>query len=213
MAVFTEELTSGSKKHQLNFSLPTHFAGNGNGRVKGFGDVQIEYNYALIGNNTSRLTISPGIGLNLPTGSARKEWGADSVGVAFKVPVSMMLAKRFVFNSVVEVAFTKSARNPSGERADTIDYEIGQSFVWFAKPKLNFLVEAVWERSQEVVGQVLKEYEREFVISPGVRWAYIFENDLTVLPGVAVPLGVGPNRGENRIFFYISFEHSIRKER
>lgn len=26
-----------------------------------------------------------------------------------------------------------------------------------------------------------------------------------------VPVGIGPSRGENGIFFYISFEHSLRK--
>jgi hypothetical protein len=81
----------------------------------------------------------------------------------------------------------------------------------FAKPKLNFLIGAVWERSQEVIGQDLKEYEREFLISPGMRWAYIFKNGLIVSPGVAVPIGIGPSRGENGIFFYISFEHSFRR--
>jgi len=59
----------------------------------------------------------------------------------------------------------------------------------------------------------LKEYEREFFVSPGVRWAYVLKNSLIVSPGVAVPIGIGQSRGENGIFFYLSFEHLLRKER
>lgn len=211
--VFTEELPLGSEKHQLSISVPSQLVGNGAEKYKGLGDVEIEYNYGLFGGNTSRVTVSPGFGLSLPTGSARKELGAGGIGFSFKVPVGVMLTKRFASNSSFEVSYTKSARNDEGARANLFGYEIGQSFVWFARPKLNFLLEAVWEREQEVVGPGLKESEREFLISPGVRWAYAFKNGLIISPGVAVPVGVGPSRGEKGIFFYLSFEHSFRKER
>ena len=210
---FNEELPLGSEKHQLSITLPAQLVGNGTEKYKGLGDVQFEYGYSILGDSTTRVTISPGIGLTLPTGNARKELGAGSTGVSFKLPVSVMLTKRFASNSTFETTFTKSARNAEDERANTFGYEFGQSFVWFAKPKLNFLVEAVWESSQEVIGQGLKEYEREFLISPGVRWAHVFKSGLIVSPGVAVPIGIGPSRGEKGIFFYISFEHSLKKER
>lgn len=130
----------------------------------------------------------------------------------FKVPVGVMLTSRFGSNSSAELTYTKSAKNSEGERADTIGYEIGQSFVWFAKPKLNFLVEAVWERSQEVIGHRSVKDEHEFLVSPGVRWAWVFKNGLIVSPGVAVPIGIGPSTGERGIFFYIAFEHLFKKE-
>lgn len=211
--VFSEELPLGSEKHQLTVSLPSQLVGDGAEKYRGFGDVEIEYNYGLFGDSASRVTISPGFGLSLPTGSARKELGADGTGFSFKVPVGMMLNKRFASNSVFEATYTKSARNDEGERADTFGFEVGQSFVWFAKPKLNFLVEAVWEREQEVIEHGLKEYENEFFISPGARWAHTFGSGLIVSPGVAVPIGVGPSRGEKGIFFYLSFEHGFKKER
>ena len=49
-------------------------------------------------------------------------------------------------------------------------------------------------------------------ISPGIRWAYNFKNGLQIVPGIGVPLGVGPSAGETgRALFYLSFEHPFRK--
>ena len=148
----------------------------------------------------------------MPTGNTQKELGFGAAGYSAKVPVSVMITNRFQSNSTFEAAFTSQAKNAEGDRANLRGYEVGQSFVWLAKPRLNLLVEAVWEKSQKVAGQNLKEYEEEFFVSPGVRWD-VFKNGLTVIPGVGVPFGIGASRGERGIFFSIAFEHSIKKER
>jgi hypothetical protein len=49
------------------------------------------------------------------------------------------------------------------------------------------------------------------LLSPGIRWAYNFKNGLQIVPGVAVPFGVGPSSGEKGVFLYLSFEHPYRK--
>ena len=48
-------------------------------------------------------------------------------------------------------------------------------------------------------------------VSPGVRWSHDFDNGLQIVPGVAVPIGVGPSSGEKGIFVYLSFEHPFKK--
>ncbi len=48
-------------------------------------------------------------------------------------------------------------------------------------------------------------------LSPGIRWAYNFNNGLQIVPGIGVPLGVGPSDGEKGVFLYLSFEHPYRK--
>lgn len=210
---FTEEAPLWSDKHQLSLSIPANLTWNNAGDHRGFGDVQLEYNYGLIGSSSSRITVSPGIGLTLPTGSWKKELGAGGPAVSFNLPVGVMLGKRFGSNSAFEITYTRSAKNEDGDKADTLGYEFGQSFVWYAKPKLNFLIDAVWERSQEITGPGSKKNENEFMVSPGVRWAYVLKNGLVISPGVAVPAGVGPSRGEYGVFFYLSFEHLIGRGR
>lgn len=159
---FTEEIPLGGEKHQLSFSLPAQMVRDGADGIRGFGDTKFEYSYFLYGSNSSRITIAPGFGLTIPTGNSRKELGAGASGVSFKIPVSVMLSKRCASNSTFETTFTKSARNHEGERAYVTDFEIGQSIVWFAKPNLNFLIEAVWERNQEVIGDGLRKASRNF---------------------------------------------------
>lgn len=72
-AVFNEEIPLGSKKHQLSLSLPAQLVGNGPELYKGLGDARLEYNYGLIGDSDSRVTVSPGIGVSLPVGNSRKD--------------------------------------------------------------------------------------------------------------------------------------------
>ena len=211
-ADFTEEVTVGSEKNQVVFSIPAHLGGNADEQSKGFGDAQIEYSYGLYGDSKSRVTISPGIRLSLPLGNFRAGLRTGGSGGSFKIPVGVMLGRRFGSNSIYEMTFTHSARNTDGDRANTLNTEVGQSFVWFAKPRFNFFVEALWERSQEVTGRGSTANVRSLMISPAIRWVHECKNGLTISPGVAVPIGAGPSRGERNIFFYISFGHPLRKE-
>jgi hypothetical protein len=84
--------------------------------------------------------------------------------------------------------------------------------VWLAAPRFNVLVEAVWNNAATVTGFRQTKRENEVLINPGVRWAHNFKNGLQIVPGVAVPIGVGPSRGMRGIFFYLSFEHPLKKQ-
>jgi hypothetical protein len=88
---------------------------------------------------------------------------------------------------------------------------VGQSLVWFARPKFNVLLEAVWEKSKATNREGYNDIDSELFISPGVRWAHVFRNDLSIIPGVAVPIGAGSSRGNNRIFFSLAFEHRFQR--
>jgi hypothetical protein len=43
-----------------------------------------------------------------------------------------------------------------------------------------------------------------------VRAAVNLAGGLQVVPGVSVPIGLGPSRGERAVFFYLSLEHPFR---
>ena len=206
----SEEIPLGGAKHQLSVEIPWQFFKDEHG-YRGAGDAQIGYSYMLFGSNTSRVTVSPGVGLSLPTGDYRKELGRGAAGISFRLPVSAMIGKRFASNTTFETTYTRNAKHHHGERASVTDFEIGQNFVWYAKPKLNFLLETVWEREQEPGEHKYKHTEREFYVSPGVRWAHYFRKVL-IVPSVGFPIGAGPSRGERGIVFSIAFEHSFKKE-
>jgi hypothetical protein len=56
--------------------------------------------------------------------------------------------------------------------------------------------ETIFARSQSVVASSRTEWTSSLFLSPGIRWAYNFKDGLQIVPGVGVPLGVGPSAGE-----------------
>ncbi len=209
-SVVSQEWPVFSEKHQVSFSLPADLLMKRQNGNRGVGDLSLEYSYFLIGNNKSRVTVSPGFGFSLPTGSVARGFGAGGPGTSVKLPISVMLTRRFASNSTVELGRVSSANNAEGDRFHLWKYEVGQSLVWFARPKFNALLETVWEKSRATNRNGFKEMESELFISPGVRWAHVFHNGLSIIPGVAVPIGVGASRGNNRIFFSLALEHRFR---
>jgi len=80
-------------------------------------------------------------------------------------------------------------------------------------PNIQPLVETIYTREQDVVAKNSTEWRDDFVISPGVRMAFNFSSGLQIVPGVAVPIGVGPSSGDRGMFFYLSFEHPFTDNR
>jgi hypothetical protein len=210
-SVISQEWPVLSEKHQVSFSLPADLLVKRADGHRGVGDLTLEYSYALIGNNKSRLTVSPGVGFSLPTGSVAKGFGAGGPGTLVKLPISVMLSRRFASNSTVELRYVSSAENADGDHFHIWKYEVGQSFVWFAKPRFNVLVEAVWEKEKATNRSGFKEIDSDLFISPGVRWAHVFHNGISIIPGFAVPIGVGSSRGDQRFFFYFAVEHHFTR--
>lgn len=210
---FTQEWPVGGLKHQFSFTLPAQRVGpSSDGGSGGVGDVALNYRYQLIGNGDTAIAIAPRFTLLLPTGDERKELGTGGPGVQFNLPVSAALSRRLVSHWNAGATFTPSAKNSLGEKAGTDDYNLGQSFVWLAAPSFNVLLETAWNSSESVVGPRQTKREYELLINPGVRWAHNFRSGLQIVPGVAVPVGIGPSKGERGVFFYLSFEHPFRKQ-
>ena len=207
---FTEEIPAPNQKHQLSFTLPVQRTGGFPGSETGIGDVAINYRYQLVANK--KTAVAPRFSVLFPTGNFRKERGAGGIGFQFNLPVSVQFSRKFVAHSNAGLTLTPRARNIFGERARTVDYNLGQSIIWLAAPRFNILFETVWNNTEKVVGFRQTKRENEVLINPGVRWAHNFKNGLQIVPGVAVPIGVGPSRGERGIFFYLSFEHPFKKQ-
>ena len=204
---FTEELPIVSQKHQFSFTIPVVKAADFRA---GLGDLTLNYRYQLI--NNKKTAVAPRFSLLLPTGNAGQERGKGGVGFQFNLPVSVRLSRSFVTHTNAGFTFTPRAKNVLGERARTIDYNLGQSLVWLAVRRFNVLVETVWNNTKEVIARRRTMRENEVLINPGVRWSHNFRNGLQIVPGVAVPFGVGPSYGERGIFLYLSFEHPFKKQ-
>jgi hypothetical protein len=205
---FTQEWPVSSQRHQLSYTVPIVSTGRDAG--SGFGDVAIHYRYQLADGSRSGMLIAPRLSVILPTGDSRQGRGAGATGVQANLPVTFEHSPRFVSHWNAGATVTPSAKNASGDRATTLGYNAGGSMIWLALPALNFMLEAAWARDEVVSAPGARIAARSLFLAPGVRGAIDFPSGLQIVPGIAVPIGIGPSSGERELFLYLSFEHPFR---
>src|SRR5262249_17939708 len=103
-----------------------------------------------------------------------------------------------------------NARNSAGDRATASSYSGGASVIWLAHPQFNVLLESLFVRYQTIEGPNQTPWSNSVLLSPGVRWAFNLRAGVQIVPGIAVPVGVGPSAGQTGVFAYLSFEHPFR---
>lgn len=202
---FTQEWPAPAQRHQLSYTVAVLGAPD-NGR--GAGDLKLNYRYQALGAEGERLWMSPRITAILPTGDVGAGRGAGGVGVEVALPVSYEIGA-VVTHWDVGGSLTR-ARGLSGPRQSTRAVNLAASAVWLVTPTLNLMLETAWTRGESLDDTGIRSTTRDFLVSPGVRGAINFASGLQVVPGIAVPIGVGPSRGQRDVFLYLSFEHSFR---
>jgi hypothetical protein len=176
---FTQEWPVATQTHQLSYTIPVLRTGSGSG----LGDAAVNYRYQLRADD--RLSIAPRLSMVVPTGSAARGFGTGHVGTQVNLPVSVVLAPALV--SHWNAGATAVPRTPT-------TYNLGASMIWLARPTFNVMLEVTW---------VEQGGAHDFVVNPGIRWAYNFTSGLQIVPGVAFPDG-------KSTFLYLSFEHRFK---
>jgi hypothetical protein len=203
----TEEWPLRKQKHQLSLTLVATHANGYSG--SGWGDTFINYRYQLVGSGDTRLAIAPRFSLLLPTGSVSQDRGMGGTGIQVNLPLSFQLNKKFVTHWNVGTTWVPRAQNELHQRASSLGVNLGQSVVWQASNRFNALLETVWTSAPQVAGPGVTTPQQALYISPGVRWAHNFRNGLQIVPGIGMPVGVGPASGQVGMIFYLSFEHAF----
>ncbi len=200
---FTNEMPIKKQQHQFSYSIPVLKV---DGKTR-FGDVAVNYRYQIKGlKENAKVAIAPRFTVILPTGNYKIGTGAGAVGFQFNLPVSVKHSKKIVTHWNAGTTFTPNSRNSLGQRANTKGFNLGQSTVFLAKKTFNVFLETVWNYNENVVSRKKTEKEYSLLLNPGIRWAWNFKSGLQIVPGVSIPLGVGPSKGERGVFFYLSFE-------
>ncbi len=206
---FTQEWPfNPAPKHQLSYTL-TGLGSSGSGG--GIGDTALNYRYQLV--RTERLAFSPRVSFLAPTGDSRQGRGAGGAGVQFNLPFSAVLHPKLVSHWNVGATLVPNAKNPASDKAAVHGYNFGQSFIYLAHPRFNLMLETVFNSTEEVLAPQQTQRENSAFVSPGFRWAHNLKSGLQIVPGVAVPVGVGRSRGEVGVIFYLSLEHPFGKKK
>ena len=209
VSTFTQEWPVPDERHQLSFTLPWQRMDASLDGRRALGDVMLNYRYQLLGDGDAPIAVAPRLSLILPTGDEKQLRGNGALGYQANLPISVVLTKSFVTHWNLGATYTPKAKSALGDKADLSAWNIGQGFVWLAQPNLNAMLEFAFTSGEVVAGPGLKERVNSFYISPGLRFALNFRNGLQIVPGIALPIGVGPSKGERAIFLYLSFEHAM----
>jgi hypothetical protein len=203
---FTDEWAVLGQRHQLSTTIPLSRVRGDSASAWGLGDVALNYRYQAAGVDGGRVAIAPRVSIVAPTGRASRGLGAGAMSVQAMLPVSIATG-RFVNHLNAGVTRLASRASRTAEPSPRASYTLGHSLVWLARTRLNFLVETVWTSVDLADDAGIHTRERQMIVSPGVRWAYDLPHDLQIVPGVGLPIGVGPSRGDRSVFLYLSFEH------
>lgn len=203
----TDEWPLRSYKHQLSLTLSGTHAGDFQGSGAGWGDTAVNYRYQLVGNGETKVAVAPRVSALIPTGNHLLGRGYGGWGVQTNLPVSIQHSAHWVTHWNAGASWVPHAKDSANHTADVASVNLGQSVVWLAAPRVNLLVETLWTTAQQVAGPGKAVWSQDLYVSPGVRWAYNLRNGLQIVPGVAMPIGIGPCAGEKGAIFYLSFEH------
>lgn len=195
-------------RHQLSFTVPV--VGQ-QSAITQFGDIALNYRYQLVGNGEAKVAFSPRFSVLLPTGSSSSGTGAGGTGLQFNLPLSIVHSKKLTTHWNLGSTITPHQKNEVGDKASTAGVNLGQSFIWNFNHRLNGMLETVWNSAESVVARDKTVRQQSLLVSPGVRWSYNLKNGTQIVPGIGVPAGVGPSRGDWGILFYFSIEHPFSK--
>ena len=208
--LFTQEWPVGGVRHQLSYSVPLLRSENATGA--GFGDVRLNYRYQLVGDGDAAIAVAPRLTGILPVGNSRRGRGDGAPGLEAWLPGSFVLSDQVVAHANLGVTVIPRARNTNGARATKRNRAGGGSLVWLARPAFNVLLEALYQRSQDVAAADETTSNSIVTISPGIRWAYNFPSGLQIVPGIAVPINLDAGRTNRSVLLYLSFEHPFTRD-
>jgi hypothetical protein len=195
---FTQEWPFFGQTNQLSYTVPYTFNDDGNA----FDDVRLNSRWQALMESDHVPAFAPRFSLVLPTGDPDKGIGHDRPGYEINLPVSKIVSNRWTlhFNAGGSVF-------PDVHGHDLWNYNLGASAIYAVTRDFNLMLESVVNWDEDLDDRKRVDRTVSALISPGARYAFNLPNDLQIVVGAAVPVGLTPDSPEWGLFFYLSFEH------
>lgn len=196
---FTQEWPVFSQTHQFSYTVPYSFIKSDGHWNDGGGDVLLNYRFQAYLDEKTLTGFSPRFSLVLPTSD-----GNDTLGYQWMLPFSTTIGDRWFVHANAGLTYLP---NVSGH--DLLDYNLGASAIYCVNERLNFMLEWIGNWNETPADNGHLDHEFSSVISPGVRYAFNFENGSQLVVGAAVPVGLTGSAPDIGAFLYFSFEHFL----
>ncbi len=222
---FTQEWPVFGQTNQFSYTIPYSFVDGDGEHGSGIGDFQLNYRLQAFMDEPGSVAFSPRISLILPSGDEDRGFGTGEVGYQLNLPISKTLGDRVYVNFNAGLTYHPGVaiKLSDGERSSELDllgFNLGASVIYAVTDTFHLLLEAAYDSSQELEEKTDRVRRRpyghrdqidEFVISPGLRWAWNLPNDLQIVPGLAFPIGLSEDAIDYGVFFYLSVEHPFQR--
>ena len=211
---FTQEWPVFSQDHQFSYSIPSYSLREDGARVRGIGDILLNYRYQLFEEGDGVPAIAPRFSLILPTGNRRKGTGDGVVGYQWLVPISKKIPPSLAFHADLGLTYLPGVRAPLDQgglssRRSLVSPNLAGSAIFAFTSRVHAMLEWVGTFQESINGS--GKTKRDFIsmISPGIRASVIDEENLQTVVGLGLPIGVtrpAPNFG---VLLYFSIEHDF----
>lgn len=199
---FTQEWPIFSQAHQLSYTVPYSVFDVDGESDDGLGDVKLNYRFQALTESATRPAFAPRFSLVVPTGDEGDGFGSGVVGYEVNLPASKVVSDRWTVHGNAGMTVF-----PDVDDRDLVNYNLGASVIYAANPDLNLMLELVCVSEQVIAEAGRLERDVAVILSPGVRHALNLDNDLQVVVGLGIPIGLTADAPEYGVFLYLSFEH------
>jgi hypothetical protein len=211
---FTQEWPAYGLEHQLSYTIPSYHLVDEGDRQNGIGDVLLNYRYQALEEGPGKPAFAPRFSLILPTGNRRRGTGNGVVGYQWGLPFSKKVTSRLALHANLGLTYLPHVQSPlSGgqlsPKRSLVSYYVGGSAIFAILPRLHAMLEWIsnFEDSINDAGRAVHAFKP--VISPGFRTAVVNEEELQIVLGAAVPIGLNRNSDNFGAFLYFSIEHKL----
>ncbi len=211
---FTQEWPIYGQDHQFSYTVLGYHLINEGERQYGVGDTFLNYRYQALEEGPGKPAFAPRFSLLIPTGNRDKGTGNGVVGYQWSLPFSKKVAPRLALHANLGVTYLPHVQSPldNGQlspKRSLVSSWVGGSAIYALLPRLHLMLEwlAIIQDNINGAGRPVRTFNP--LLSPGFRAAIVNEEDLQIVAGVGVPIGL--NRQANNLagFLYFSVEHKL----
>ena len=211
---FTQEWPMYGQDHQFSYTILGYHLINEGERQYGIGDVYLNYRYQALEEGPGKLAFAPRFSLIIPTGNRDKGTGNGVVGYQWSLPFSKKVASRLALHANLGVTYLPHVRSLKNDghlspNRSLVSSWVGGSAIYALLPRLHFMLEWLGFIQDNINGSGRTVRTFNPVLSPGFRAAVVNEEDLQVVVGVGVPIGLNKQANNVAGFLYFSIEHKL----
>jgi Putative MetA-pathway of phenol degradation len=211
---FTQEWPIYGQDHQFSYTVLGYHLINEGERQYGVGDTFLNYRYQALEEGPGKPAFAPRFSLIIPTGNRDKGTGNGVVGYQWSLPFSKKVAPRLALHANFGVTYLPHVQSPMNDgqlspKRSLVSSWVGGSAIYALLPRLHLMLEWLGYIQDNINGSGRAVRTFNPLLSPGFRAAVVNEEDLQIVAGVGVPIGL--NRQANNLagFFYFSVEHKL----